>query len=311
MKEDVRGGKLATGGTPWRKPFDATLNTLIGVRPDDWANYFARLAGIPPGPSETLDTDLATTVQADRVFRIGGAQPAVLHLELEANPRLGIPRELMRYNTLIDHQHDLPVETVLILLRPKAHASDMTGRYTRTGVTGNVIAEFRYRVERVWERSVDDWLDAGLALAPLALLTDEASADLEGSLDRFRVCLQRHQVEEAVAKSVLGSSYILCGLRYNETRVAAMYQRLSIMMEDSTTYQAILAKGVSQGVAQGLSQGQVQAQRAILRRLGTKRFGPPRAAVVAALDAITEQARLELLAERILDATDWDDLMKE
>ncbi len=52
------------------KPFDATLNALIAVRPDDWAAYFARLAGIPPGPSESLDTDLATTLQADRIFRI-------------------------------------------------------------------------------------------------------------------------------------------------------------------------------------------------------------------------------------------------
>ena len=190
------------------KPFDATLNTLIGVRPDDWAAYFARLAGIPPGPYEPLDTDLATTVQADRVFRVGGSSPAVLHLELEANPRLGIPRELMRYNTLIDHQHNLPVETVLILMRPKALASDQTGHYIRTGVSGNVIAEFRYRVERVWERSVDDWLSAGLALAPLALLTDEASADLEEALSRFRVCLLAHHTDEAVAKSVLGSSYV-------------------------------------------------------------------------------------------------------
>ncbi|VTR94536.1 unnamed protein product [Gemmata massiliana] len=115
------------------KPFDATLNALIAVRPDDWAAYFARLAGISPDPSESLDMGLATTLQADRIFRINGSKPALLHLELGANHRLGVPRDLMRYNTLIDHQHELPVETVLVFLQPKALASDQNGLYTRHG----------------------------------------------------------------------------------------------------------------------------------------------------------------------------------
>ena len=152
---------------------------MIDLCPDDWASGFARLAGIPPGPSTALDTDLATTLQADRVFRIDGERPALLHLELEANPRLGIPRELMRYNALIDHQHDLPVHTVLILLRPKAAASDQTGVYRRLGVDGAPIFEFHYCVERVWQRPTRYWLDAGTGLAPLALLTDEGSRDLD------------------------------------------------------------------------------------------------------------------------------------
>lgn len=73
------------------KPFDATLNAMID--PDDWAAAFARIAGIPPGPSSILDTDLATSVRADKIFRINGPLPAAFHLELEANPRLGIPRD--------------------------------------------------------------------------------------------------------------------------------------------------------------------------------------------------------------------------
>ena len=151
------------------KPYDATLNLLIDIRPTDWADCFARLAGIPPGPSSAVDTDLSITLQADKIFRIDGANPSILHLELEANPRLGIPRELMRYNVLIDHQHSLPVQTVLVLLRRKALASDMTGRYGRSAFDGGAILEFNYVVERVWDRSVDFWLNSGLGLSPLAL----------------------------------------------------------------------------------------------------------------------------------------------
>ncbi|AMV27164.1 hypothetical protein VT84_22370 [Gemmata sp. SH-PL17] len=292
------------------KPFDATLNALIAVRPDDWAAYFARLAGIPPGPSESLDTDLATTLQADRIFRINGSKPALLHLELEANHRLGVPRDLMRYNTLIDHQHELPVETVLVLLRPKALASDQNGLYTRHGVTGSIISQFRYRVERVWERSIDDWLRGGLGLAPLALLTDEASADLETALDRFHTCLVGTGADRTVTNSVLGSSYVLCGLRYDNERVAEMYRRLSMLMKESTTYQAILGEGREQGLEQGLEQGRLRASRELLLRQGTKKFGSPSVASAAILNGITDLGRLERLADQILDATGWDEWLK-
>lgn len=297
------------------KPFDATLNSMIDLQPADWASCFGSIVGIPPGPSTALDTDLATTLQADKLFRIDGERPALLHLELEANPRTGIPRELMRYNTLIDHQHDLPVETVLILLRPKALASDQTGRYQRFGVGGGMIAEFHYRVERVWERSVDFWLDSGVGLAPLALLTDEADANLERALTRVRECLQENRTEEKVAKSLLGSSYVLCGLRYNRDRIAELFRRLSMLMEDSTTYQEILEKGLSQGLSrgrdQGIAEGKMEAKRELLLRLGTKRFGPPNSAVAQTILEIDNSNRLTLLNEKLLDAVSWDDLIAE
>ena len=283
------------------KPFDATLNALIDLRPGDWAVGFARLAGIPPGPSVVLDTDLATTLQADKLFRIDGPRPSLLHLELEANPRTGIPRDLMRYNILIDHQHNLPVVSILILLRPKALASDQTGIHRRYDVNGDLIAEFRYRVEKVWERSVEFWLGSGLGLAPLALLTDEASLKLDDALDRFRNCLRETGVEESVAKSLLGSSYVLCGLRYEKARVAEMYRRLSMLMEESTTYQAILEEGRSKGLSQGL--------KSMILRQGTKRFGPPTALIADVLQRYAEIAGLEHLADRMLDASSWEDLL--
>ena len=303
------------------KPFDATLNALIDLRPGDWADAFGRLAGIPPGPSVVLDTDLATTLQAEKLFRIEGESPSLLHLELEANPRTGIPRDLMRYNTLIDHQHNLPVASVLILLRPKALASDQTECYRRLDVKGELIVEFHYRIEKVWERSVDFWLQCGLGLAPLALLTDEANRKLDEALDRFRSCLRDNRADETVAKSLLGSSYVLCGLRYDKARVAEMYRRLSMLMEDSTTYQGILEEGVakgmakglsqglSQGLTQGLTQGMNQGLRSTILRIGTKRFGSPADPISRELQRIDDATRLEMLADRILDAGSWDDLL--
>ncbi len=80
------------------KPFDATLNTLIDGYESNWAEFFGERAGVSPGPVTSLDTDLSSTLQADRLFRIDGPTPAVLHLELEATGKLGRPAQLLRYN---------------------------------------------------------------------------------------------------------------------------------------------------------------------------------------------------------------------
>lgn len=174
------------------KPFDATLNHIIDTRPDDWAssptaspNHLAARAGVPPGPAAVVDTDLSLTVQADKVFRVGGPVPALLHLELESNPRLGMPGDLLRYNVLVGHQAGLPVHSVLMLLRPKANASNQTGVYQLRGAGGAVYLEFRYTVVRVWEESLGGLLAAGVGLAPLAVLTNEAAADLPAAFVRL------------------------------------------------------------------------------------------------------------------------------
>jgi len=330
------------------KPFDATLNSLIDLRPGDWADVFARMADIGPGPSTVLDTDLATTLQADKLFRIDGERPSLMHLELEANPRLGIPRDLMRYNTLIDHQHELPVTSVLILLRPKAFASDQTGSYQRHDVKGRLIAEFHYRVEKVWERPVEYWLSAELGVRPLAILTDEASRNLPRGVDALLESIQGRE-NAAELKALLASAYVLCGLRYDRETITKAFGRLNMLLEDSTTYQSIIAEGIakgmekgmakgmseglnrglsqgitqglsqgitqglsqgiSQGITQGLSQGITQGLRSTIIRIGTKRFGPPGEPTTERLQHIDDSARLEQLADRILDAGSWDDLL--
>ena len=78
-------------------------------------------------------------------------------------------------------------------------------------------------------------------------------------------------------------------------------------MEESTTYQEIIEKGVEKG----LERGRLAEARATVLRWGTKRLGDPTPQVVAGLDAITDVRRLEDLLDRLLDgaAGSWDDLL--
>ena len=173
------------------KPFDATLNRLIDACPDDWAAFLAAKLGLSPGgPATVIDTDLSVTAQADKVFRLPGPPPAMIHLEMEAKSSLGMPARLLRYNVLLGHTRDEPVHSVVLLLRPEANASDLTGLYTRLGADGQAYHEFRYRVVRLWEEPITPLLAGGPGTAPLALLTNEATTDLPGAVTRFRVVVQ-------------------------------------------------------------------------------------------------------------------------
>ncbi|MCI0701904.1 MAG: hypothetical protein L0241_12555 [Planctomycetia bacterium] len=172
------------------KAFDATLNVLIDEHVAEWAGFLAARCGVPSGPATALDTDLSATLQADRLFRVNGSVPAAIHLELESTGRLGIPDELLRYNVAARAIIELPVHSVLVLLRPKATATDLTGQLDVIGANGQPYLTFCYTVVRIWQETVDALVAAGPGVAPLALLTNEAANDLPAAFDRFRVVSQ-------------------------------------------------------------------------------------------------------------------------
>jgi hypothetical protein len=70
---------------------------------------------------------------------------------------------------------------------------------------------------------------------------------------------------------------------------------------NKTTYDRGMEAGVEVGRAEGL-------RRALIRQ-GAKRFGQTPPEVEARLRTIQDQARLEELTERILDANSWEELL--
>jgi hypothetical protein len=287
------------------KQYDSTLNAMIDGDVAKWGNYLATRSGVPLGPITALDTDLSTTLQADRLFLVDGLSRAILHLELESSGRLGIPAELLRYNVAAWGVHELPVHSIIVLLRPKANASDLTGHYEIMGADNQQYLSFRYTVLRIWEQSVDSLLVAGSAIAPLALLTNEAATNLQDAFHRLRERLHADGVPDTVERVVLGSTYVLCGLRYAQQQINDLYRNLSMTLEESTTYQFIFQKGRTEGKAEG----RLEEAQPLILRLGTKRFNPAPAPIAATIRAITDHDRLERMAERVVEATDWDDLL--
>jgi len=297
------------------KRFDPTLNRLIDLQPTEWANYFATRFEIPLGPVSVLDTDLATSVQADKIFLIQSKSPVIIHLEFESSSRLGIPQELMRYNTLIDfaNQCEYPVISIFILLRPKAIASDQTGTFQRLWPNGRIYQSFVYEVIRLWEEPFESLFHAGIALAPLAMITDEAHANLTESFGQFQALLSRSDVTRELAQDIMSSTYFLSGLRRNPHQLLRLLNDMSTILEDSTTYQKVLRKGKAEGKvegkAEGIAEAKLQERHKMILELGKRRFGPAKPKMVKTLNAITDLDRLERMVLRILDASAWDDLL--
>jgi len=296
------------------KPFDATLNALIDAHLADWAAFLTARVGVPGGPAVPLDTDLSATLQADRLFRVEAEVPYAIHLELESTGRLGIPFELLRYNIAAHAVTSLPIHSVLVLLRPKANASDQVGNFEMPGADGRAYLTFRYTVVRIWEESVEGLLAAGLGFAPLTLLTNEAAADLPRAFERLLDRLKTSAVPGPIAKDLLGSTFWLGGLRYTSERLAELYRRLSMTLEDSTTYQWVKglgrAEGKAEGKAEGQAQGTVLEAQSLILRLGAKRFAcSAPVAVAASVQAITDREQLERIADRLLDVAGWNELL--
>jgi predicted transposase YdaD len=111
------------------KPFDATTKMLVELRPGDWL----ALLGIPGANAEIMDADLATvTTEADRVIRAFDPD-GITHIEFESGHRgRQVPDVLLRYSVLLTEKYDnLPVHSIVVLLRPASDSPALTGELVR------------------------------------------------------------------------------------------------------------------------------------------------------------------------------------
>src|SRR5436190_983862 len=157
-------------------PYDVTTRRLFERDPRAWL----ALAGFPTtSPLAPLDPLLPTvSAAADKVVRVEEEPPWLCHLELQASYERSLPWRLLRYNALLCARDELPVESVLILLRPEADGPTLGGRLDgrRPGRTTGLLLE--YNVVRVWEQPVEAVLEGGLATLPLAPLAAVESSAL-------------------------------------------------------------------------------------------------------------------------------------
>ncbi len=191
---------------------------------------------------------------------------------------------------------------MLVLLRPAADGPELTGMYEKEFPGRGPNLWFRYDVVRVWEIPPERFLKAGLPLLPLAPVSNVTPEQLPAVLTAVAERL-RDEADRELKTTLWAATEILLGLYHPEGRVKELTEEITTMVlgirgiEESSVYQGILAKG------------KAEEAREILIRQGRKKWGEPDEQVLTRIAAINDLAQLNLLRERILDATSWDELL--
>jgi predicted transposase YdaD len=291
--------------------FDVSAKELVW---DDPAAWLDRLEIGPPGPVEVIDSDItALTAAADKVIRVAGPEPYLVNVELQSSHQTDLAETLWFRQAALFHRHRLPVLTVLVLLRREANSPSLTGSFEINMPDGWLTNRYNYRVIRLWVEDPEPYLTAGVNLVPLAPLANIAEPALPGLVERMAARINAEPRQRSV--KLWTATYLLMGLCYSEELVSRLLEGVQAMQE-STTYQAILREGRNEGrnegLTEGLTEGRVREARRLLLRQGTKRLGEPDPAIAAALDAITDIDRLEILHDRAFDPDihNWDELLR-
>ena len=241
------------------KPFDAILKQILDDYSPDLVVWLAPRFGLPPGRPEPIDPDLSTVQPtADKVFRLAG-DAGLIHLELQSTWGGSLPDRIFLYNALLNNRYGVPVRSVAILLRPDAEAKSLTGVLERRHVNGHRYLSFEYDVIRIWELSADELMSGGLGIAPLGLLTNDAASKLPELVRRLAERVRNEVSDETMRDRMLASSYILMGLRYDESVIESLFRGVQ-EMEESSTYRAILRKGLERGLTEGRVEGRVEGR---------------------------------------------------
>jgi predicted transposase YdaD len=279
------------------KPYDPTLKSLVETEPASWPAFLGR----PTGPTEVIDADIATiSGAADKVLRVSADPPYLLHLEFVAgHDAATLARKLHVRNGLLEDRHDLPVRSAVMLLRPEADSPQLTGVYERGYAGEEAYLTFHYQVVRVWRLSPEPLMTGGLALLPLALISDVTEADLPGIIRRMGKRLTSRNARRQ-ASVVWGAAFILLGLRYSPALASHLFRGL-VSMKESSTYQAILEEGRMEGA--------VAEAKKLLRLLGDEAFGPPDKRTAAAIERLIDLAHVEDLLRRMRVAGSWEELV--
>jgi predicted transposase YdaD len=289
--------------------FDPTLKYLVAFHPADWL----KIAGISAEPAEVLEdidedhllsADLSTvSAYADILIRLKG--DGLAHIEFQTGPDVRMDDRTLRYNVLADYRYRLPVESVVILLRPEADHPAITGQVRRLDRTKSTYLDFRYRVMRIWQVPVDEVLNGPLGVLPIAPLANLGEAALPDVIRTMEERI-RSEATTADAEEIWTSVYLLMGMRYTTALVIELLQGV-MGMQESVTYQHILREGEAKGEARGEASG----IRKTILRIGAHRFGPPTQEVMDRLEALDSVEALQAISDRFLEVETWDELLRQ
>ncbi len=154
---------------------------------------------------------------------------------------------------------------------------------------------------RLWQMPVGQFLTGAMSLLPLGPLAKVERSELPKI---GREIGRRLQSDHDFAKNdrIVTMISVLMRLRYDHMTTQTLIDSIPDN-EEYPGFKMFLDRGRVEGRVEGQAEGRSHEARALLLRLGSKKFGPATAEQEARLDAIADVERLELLGEKLLDGT--------
>lgn len=207
--------------------FDATLKDMGRESPHGFLAPFDKPT---TQPLQLLNVDLSTvTAAADLIVGLGEPLDEIIHLEFQSSAAAWKHADLMVYNALLYAHYHVPVHTAIILLRPEAAHSKMTGELDYAARPGRGRMHFGYEVVRLWEeRTAEDLLSGDVGVVPLAMLGRlPADAAVEDGLASVAQRVVERLSKEAPpdrAKKLLTDALLLTGSACDEKQQSKSFE---------------------------------------------------------------------------------------
>jgi predicted transposase YdaD len=289
------------------KTFDAVTRSLLERHPTDWLNF---LGLIHDEPARVVNSDLSTvTAEADKVIRVEGPVPWLVHVELQTRFDKTLPRRLLPYNTLLNLRHDLPVHSVAVLLQAQADGEELDGVLRLRSPDERCSLEFRYHVVRVWELPTEVLLSGGRGVLPLAPITASTEEGVPLIIEELK-----QRVDPAASsgedREFWMATVLMTGLRFPWDKIEDWFRGITAMRQ-SSAYEHFVSEGRALGVKEGIKEGSLLEARKLILRIGQRSFGPPDSTIQARIESIADLESLEQLLEKLLSSTGWSDLLAD
>jgi hypothetical protein len=284
---------------------DLTFRRLVRRLPRPLLRLaFPRLRIEPVGPPGDPSLDRARPRTGDNLFRVrtGGSKVAV-HVELERDWRPRLPRRMFDYASAAVFETDLPVSSIIVLLRRGGRPPCGTGVHRIPGVTGNTFV-FRYRVVSLWQ------LDArrmrarlGPQGAPFCVAMRGADEDFVRSLaEEVRTA---DRLSERDREATMQLLFLVTVVMLGSDTAKRLFHMDSIVQDPN------IQKLVSELEDKGRTEGRVEEARSSLYRVLAVRSLSVTPAVRARIDGEADLARLEAWHDAAVSAGTIDDVFRD
>jgi predicted transposase YdaD len=284
--------------------YDAALKHTLSMFPADWAHFL----GVPQGIRvEAVDVDLSSVSQmADKLLRVHANPAYLLHIEPHSYSDEEFDTRMLQYQATARHREQLDVHSVALLLYPRAWGPKNKGGVQAAAHFPGCRLDFAYQIIRVWELPPETLLQAGVGVLPLAPLANVTAEQLPEVVNLMSQRLSA-EVPRADAMELWTAAHILMGIKYGRQMTNLILRSVREQMRDSPTYLEILEEGEEKGIEKGT----ILSMQTTLLRQGERRFGPPAEAIRQQILANRDRDLLDGLLLRVLDVSNWDDLMRD